>query len=174
MWVSPLVTDGTFMHLVQEQIPAIGRLPAVRAAMKKYTAGYLTEKRWAEVLAPGTMPMMDLASTDPLASGDQGGEIIRIDTDYFQGFKDGNPNDLTIVPLTILHELAHWGYRRGQREGYPSDEFGRAHNNHNGWMSPLDAELKSVIEANRALLAPKLMGPVRRMTNRYMRPVSFA
>jgi len=52
-----------------------------------------------------------------------------------------------IVSVTVFHELAHWGYWKGQQEGHPSNEFGRAHNNHGEYMSPLNGQLYKLFDA---------------------------
>ena len=138
--------EPAFTKMILEQIPRIAQIPLVRAAMKKYTSGYLTGKRLDAALSLAKMPMVLLADIGGGDGGDQAGDLIRIDSSYFKGYKEAHPNYLKHVPITVFHELGHWGYRKGQDEGHSSDKFGRAHNNHGENLSPLSSELQNVFD----------------------------
>ncbi len=152
-------TDTAFTHLITLQIPAIARVPMVRDLMKKYTSGYLSEKRLAEVMKVSTLPLIGLktfAPEDAAASGNQSGDLISLDSADFEGYKMRESAALSRTPITVLHELAHWGYRTGQRLGNASDSFGRQHNNHGDYKSPLNVELEKVFAILAILSRPAM------------------
>ncbi|MCW5747021.1 MAG: hypothetical protein KIT36_12590 [Alphaproteobacteria bacterium] len=147
-------SDPAFTKLILEDVPRIAKMPLVRAAMKKYTSGYLTDSRLTDATSAGTFPMVELGAVGGGASGQQVRDTIRIDSSYFKGFKEGHPTYVMLVPITVFHEMAHWGYWKGQDEGHPSDKFGREHNNHGEYMSPLNAELQRVFQMVTLLSGP--------------------
>jgi hypothetical protein len=136
--------DPEFANLILKLVPRVAGLPLVQAAMKKYTSGYLNETRLANAAAPGFLPTITLGAIGGGAGGQQSGDSLVIDRNYFKGFKERHPTYVTLVPITVFHELGHWGYWKGQQEGHKSDKFGRAHNNHGENLSPLSAELQTI------------------------------
>jgi hypothetical protein len=140
-------TDPVFTELILFQIPRIAQVPLIRELMKKYTSGFLTDQRLTDAMKLGTMPMVKLEKlkgADAAASGVTKGDLITIDSSDFEGFKERHPTYLLQTPITVLHEISHWGYWKGQQAGHPSDTFGRAHNNHGENKSPLNTELEKV------------------------------
>lgn len=137
-------SEPEFSNLILKLVPRVAGLPLVQAAMKKYTSGYLNATRLTNAVAAGTLPTIALGIVGGGAGGQQSGDSLIIDTNYFKGFKERHPTYVTLVPITVFHELGHWGYWKGQQEGHPSDKFGRAHNNHGENLSPLSAELQKI------------------------------
>jgi len=144
-------SDTDFNDLIWDKIPRICEVPLVQDAMKKYTSGYLTRNRLKTALLAGTEPHMQLGKTDADAGGHHVNGTITISTSYFKYYKEGHFNYIDRVPITVLHEIGHWGYWIGQRDGHPSDADGRAHNNHDGNLSPLTARLQEIFGILRAL-----------------------
>jgi hypothetical protein len=152
--------EPKFIELVNLKVPRIAEMPKVRELMKKYTSGYLTAHRLAEAMKVGTYPMIMLGKLTGTA-GETGGDLITINIDYFEFYKKGyfasnSVGEVSypkLVPITVLHEVAHWGYMKGQNEGHSSDHFGREHHNHDPYKSPLNVELEKIFDAIAMLSA---------------------
>jgi hypothetical protein len=137
--------DPEFARLIQDLTPRIAGVPAVQKLMEKYTSGYLDKKRLVAAVSLTAIPMVALGKLDD-AAGLQSGDNITIDENYFKFYTDSRyPHYRVWVPVTVLHELGHWGYWKGQQEGNKSDEAGRAHNNHGENLSPLTRDLQQVL-----------------------------
>ena len=132
--------------MILEQIPRIAQIPLVRAAMKKYTSGYLTDKRLTAALLPGSLPMVQLADMGGGDGGLQAGDMLSIASSYFKGYKEAHPTYLKLVPITVFHELGHWGCWKERQARHSLDKYGRAHNNHGEYLSPLSSELQNVFD----------------------------
>lgn len=149
--------EPSFIRLVQEIVPSLAKLEGVQAAMKKYTSGYLTRDRLGDAMKIGTEPMIMLATFEkPINSAEHERGLIKIGTHAFKGYKDGHPTYVRMLPVTVLHEVAHWGYWKGQLEGHPSDEHGRKHQNDDYDPSPLNPELERVIFTYFMMMKPRL------------------
>jgi Metallopeptidase toxin 3 len=144
-------SEPDFTNLIETLLPRVARVPLVAAAMKKYTSGYLNEARLTTAVSVGTLPSISLTTVGGAAGGEQSGDNLFIDANYFKYFKERSPEYLVLVPATVFHELGHWGYWKGQLEGHPSDKYGREHNNHGEYLSPLSAELHRVFRTLIAL-----------------------
>jgi hypothetical protein len=155
IWTFP---DPVFVELVTRVLPSLSRMPRISAALTKYTSGYLTEKRLSEAMKSGSLPV---AVVTPLPRPDdptekvhdqqglghhvRGSDVISLKGAVFEEYKKGHPGSRVLAPVTLFHELAHWGYDMGQRKGHPSDPDGRKHLNHGNDLSPLDAEVESAM-----------------------------
>jgi hypothetical protein len=149
MLLSSMVSDAAFADFILETIPDIARLPAVQAAMEKYTSGYLNKARLTAVMTNVSYPLVELGAVKPPATAWWDHNTIRVDTGYFQFYKNLIGRYPIRVPVTFFHELAHWGCWMRQQEGHSLDRHGRAHDYHEEFGSPLNAELERVLQAQR-------------------------
>lgn len=153
----PLVhTEPVFIELVFRTIPTLSRIPGVSAAMQKYTSGYLTEKRLYDAVKAGTLPMVTLTELprpgDPpekvhenqaLGHHVPGSDVISLKGALFDQYKKGHPGSRVLAPVTLFHELAHWGYDMAKRQGHPTEGSGDKHLKHGTEIaSPLDVEVE--------------------------------
>lgn len=148
-------TEPVFAELILRTIPTLSRIAGIGAAMKKYTSGYLTEKRLYDAVKAGTLPMATL--TEPPRPGDPpekvhenqalghyvpGSDVISLKGALFRTYKEGHPGSRVLAPVTLFHELAHWGNDMAKREGHPADSFGDKHQRHGLDLSPLDVDVE--------------------------------
>lgn len=147
MLLSSMVTDSAFADFILETIPDIARLPAVQAALEKYTAGYLNKTRLNAIMTTVSYPLVELAPIGGAAGGWQQRNTICIDTTYFNCYRNLIGRYPILVPVTVFHELAHWGCWKIQQEGQRSDRFAREHDTHGDFKSPLNTELEQVLRA---------------------------
>lgn len=161
MLLSSMTQDADFASFVLETIPDIARLPAVQAALEKYTSGYLNKARLTAIMTTVSYPLVQM---EPIGGGTAGWNVrntICIDTHYFQFYKKLIGSYPILVPATFFHELAHWGCWKNQQEGHASDRYGREHDSHDGFESPLDVEVMRVLRAQR-MFVPAPTRPTRR------------
>ena len=151
-------TNAEFNELIITTIPRMAKVPLIQQAISKYTSGYLSGARLLHAVAAGSLPTIALGETDKGRSAQTLGDDILVDRNYFRYYSnDQYPQYRMRAPITIFHELAHWGYQRGQSEGHPSDKFGRAHHNDDEGDSPLNPELERIIRTILLLNRPFLL-----------------
>lgn len=161
-----LHTNPFFSELILKIVPRTAAVPSISKILEKYTSGWLTRTRLKTAIAPGTLPMITIAPIiDPdrptpfgpmhVAEGQTEGNLITIDDKFFESYEDGAGGPRRHMAQTVLHELAHWGYRKGQQEGHPSDQYGRAHAGHGDETSPLDIEMFAVLDLINLMKRPR-------------------
>ena len=149
MLLSSMVSDANFADFILGTIPDIARLPAVQAAMERYTSGYLNKTRLTAVMTTVSYPLVELGPVDPPATAWCQHNTIRVDTNYFKFYKNLIGSYPIWVPVTFFHELAHWGCRLRQQDGHSLDRYGREHDDHDEFGSPLNPELDRVLRAQK-------------------------
>ncbi|WP_420334143.1 hypothetical protein [Roseibium sp.] len=135
--------DKDFVYMIGTVVPSMGRVEFVQKVMEKYTWGYLRKPVFELALGANSAPRIQLGDTGGTAAGSHGNGLITINTEHFKGFKRQESTYLRSMPITVLHELAHWGCWKhlSDGKGMISPE-GYEHHFHGDYKSPLTKELE--------------------------------
>lgn len=118
-----------FAKYVQYELPACAGEAKVRSAMHRY--GQMSTVAFTKALAWGSGPELWVRKVDPptegnIAMGNTQGNIISVHPEVVTGYETNLGLRLTalglvsLVEITLLHELAHWGDNKAKKPN-PAD-----------------------------------------------------